>query len=167
MKLYNEIVTRDAEVRIGQRWVCTDATSLVRGDIIKLRVSSALHPSQLELHLFVDHALTVLATNALQKACSPCKCSACVARTHASQRRQRAPADARIIDSAADFAYDASEIVTTAGRATRGCTDATAPSADLSDNVVPCGALVLEGEAIGVVVATGAYTLLGRLIRGT
>jgi hypothetical protein len=40
MKLYNEIVTRDAEVRIGQRWVCTDATSLVRGDIIKLRVSA-------------------------------------------------------------------------------------------------------------------------------
>jgi magnesium-transporting ATPase (P-type) len=119
--------------------------------------------------VFQTYALAIAATSAYRRGCAHLA-SVSVnrgARTHASQRRQRAPADARIIDSAADFAYDASEIVTTAGRATRGCTDATAPSADLSDNVVPCGALVLEGEAIGVVVATGAYTLLGRLIRGT
>jgi hypothetical protein len=48
MKLYHEIVTRDAEVRIGERWVYTDATALVRGDIIKLRVSAVPYTSLLE-----------------------------------------------------------------------------------------------------------------------
>jgi magnesium-transporting ATPase (P-type) len=107
-----------------------------------------------------------VASNAVSKRCADLRSTVCILYIDVSQRRQRAPADVRIIDSTGDFAYDASEILTTAGRATRGCTDATAPSADLSDNVVPCGALVLEGEAIGVVVATGANTLLGRLING-
>lgn len=36
MKLFKSIVPREAEVRIGSRWVCYDASSLNRGDIIRL-----------------------------------------------------------------------------------------------------------------------------------
>ena len=36
MKLFKKIIPREAEVRLGSRWVCYDASSLNKGDIVRL-----------------------------------------------------------------------------------------------------------------------------------
>ena len=104
------------------RWVRVDANSLVRGDVISLRMN------------------------------------------------ERSPADVRVIHASDDFAVDASPISGDSvpiARQAHG-EDASSPgglSFRRSRNSVFCSAKCVSGEATGVVVATGAQTVLAQMIR--
>lgn len=54
MKLFKKIIPREAEVRLGSRWVCYDATSLNKGDIIRLNEGDIVPADVRLLNLGLD-----------------------------------------------------------------------------------------------------------------
>lgn len=54
MKLFKKIIPREAEVRLGQRWVCYDASSLNKGDIVRLNEGDIVPADVRLLNLGLD-----------------------------------------------------------------------------------------------------------------
>ncbi|KAG5188675.1 hypothetical protein JKP88DRAFT_304070 [Tribonema minus] len=84
--------------------------------------------------------------------------------TSKDQAGDRAPADVCVLDEYAPLAVDASAVAAAheSEPLAPHAAEATAATGSGAQALVPCGALVVRGRALCVVVATGAQTALAR-----
>jgi hypothetical protein len=138
MKLFKQIVPRDAEVRLNNKWVCYDATSLNVGDIIRLNEGDIVPADVKLLNLGLDFV------NDTDEDAIP------------------VPVPESIVDQSLEIIVDSSQID---GR-TKPLAVALNQSDGTVDAVeLYAGSIILQGEAIAVVTKIGGNLLLSQLIR--
>lgn len=137
MKLFKSIVPREAEVRIGSRWIFYDAISLCKGDIVRLTEGDIV-PADLKL-------LSLGAEFADEDDSDLKGGGASASSTFATTEL--------IVDSSQINGVDKPQIITLNS-------DNTVDAVELY-----AGSVVLQGEAIAVVTKIGNDVLLSRLIK--
>ena len=136
MKLFKSIVPREAEVRIGSRWVCYDASSLNRGDIVRLTEGDIIPADLVLLSLGTEFASEEDVSTSV-----------------ATHRHFHEESLELIVDSSQINGESKPQIISLNP-------DKTVNAAELF-----AGSVVLHGEAIAVVTKIGDDVLLSRLIK--
>ena len=134
MKLFKKIVPREAEVRLRSRWVCYDASSLNKGDIIRLNEGDIVPADVQLLNLGLDFVFDGDDTEEIRKGFD---------------------------DDALELVIDSSQI----NGAPKPQTISLNSDGTVGAEELYAGSVVLQGEAIAVVVKVGKEVLLSRLIK--
>ncbi len=143
MKLFKQIIPRDAEVRQGERWVCYDASSLNKGDIVRLSEGDVIPADVRLLSLggdFVDDY-------------DEGKSSGDGGDDSDKKETKKTKMEDFIIDSSNINGENKPQTISLKD-------DDTVDMVELF-----AGSIVLQGEAIAVVTKIGNQTLLGSMIR--
>ena len=140
MKLFKQIIPRDAEVRLGNRWVCYDATSLNKGDIVRLNEGDIVPADVQVLNLGLDFV-------------NDSKLDSVTSGSGSGSDDQDILGLELIVDSSQ---IDGRKPQTVAVNENDGTVDAVQLYA---------GSVVLQGEAIAVVTNIGNDLMLSQLIR--
>mmetsp|Transcript_1858 Transcript_1858/g.2817 ORF Transcript_1858/g.2817 Transcript_1858/m.2817 type:complete len:235 (+) Transcript_1858:92-796(+) len=140
MKLFKKIIPREAEVRLGNRWVCYDASSLNKGDIVRLNEGDIVPADVQLLNLGLEFVYDGDELKYQQE------------NEHEQESNQETPLELIIDTSQIDGAAKPQTISLNA--------DGTVDAEELY-----AGSVVLHGEAIAVVTKVGREVLLSRLIK--